>query len=147
MWTKRKSAQRVIPGVIALTLVVSSAALAGKAEREYMKEIVAPAMKAASKAYKTSCGCSLTIVADPAFASKDEMGVIRSTANSVEKGVKKHCSDKPSRAAACKMKTLKIWKAKKKGDATFSFSGSTGTALSDGSQFIDWEQMMEKVDP
>ena len=134
----------IFVSVAAISFFISRGAFAGKAERDYMKEIVKPAMESAEKAYQDSCGCSLKIVADPAFKSKDQLGVVRSVSDSLRKGITKHCVDKESNAAMCKMKTLKINRSEEKTE--FKFSGSTGVATCEDDNFISFDQMAPEVD-
>ena len=140
MKMNRTKSALIVCGVL---LMAASAAIAGKIEREYMKEVVKPAIAKAKKTYKSSCGCALTVVADPSMKTKDDLNLIRSTVNSVEREVGKYCSDKESKAAVCKMKTLKIVKAD---DTGFSFSGSTGTAKSDGQSYVSFDMMTDVID-
>lgn len=126
------------------SLAVTGGALAGKKEREYMKKYVKPAIAAAKKAYKTNCGCDLTFSLDPALKTEGELAVIRGSANSIAEGIPKYCTDKDSKSAACKMKTLRIAKSEPTG---FVFKGTVGTANSDGNIYIAWDQMAEKIDP
>ena len=99
--------------LIILFAIVSAGAFAGKKERTYNKEIVKPAVAAAEKAFKTSCGCSVKITYKGLTSSKDHLNLVRSTVNSFKKEVEKHCTDKESKAAVCVMKKFVNQKAKK----------------------------------
>jgi hypothetical protein len=125
-------------------LFVPLAAFAGKEEREYMKSDVTPAITAAQGAFKSGCGCDLKMVLDEASVkSKDDMYQIKHMAESVAEGAPKHCTDAESKKAICKMKTLKMAKAK---ESTFSFAGAAGTATTDGQSYTSWDMIARELD-
>lgn len=129
--------------VLAL-LFVPIAAFAGKEEREFMKNDVAPAVTAAQGAYKKGCGCDLKVTIDEAtIKSKDDMYQVKHIAESVTDGAPKHCTDAESKKAICKMKSLKLAKA---AEAKFTFSGSAGIATTDGQSSTTFDMMSAELD-
>jgi hypothetical protein len=125
-------------------LSVSTLALAGKAEREFMKSEVQPAIKAATESFKSACGCSLDFKVDEGtFKTTDQMTQIRNTANSIKDGAVEHCTDAESKKAMCALKTLS-YKLDK--ESKFEFKGSTGTATTDGGSYVSWGMMTQEID-
>lgn len=128
----------------ALMMMASLTAFAGKAEREYKKETLDPAVKAAETAYKSSCGCALKVtVAKDMLNSQDDMSQARYIAQSVSEEVGKYCTDDESKKAVCQMKTLDIVKAK---ETSFSFKSGKGTAATDGQSYVSWDMMTRELD-
>src|SRR3712207_5456370 len=115
-----------------LTVVLMSmsmTAYAGKEEREFMKNDVTPALKAAEGAFKKACGCALSIsVDDKTLKSVDELRQAKYVAESIKDGAAGHCTDKESKAAVCKMKKLTVKKGK---EAAFTFARDAGTSETD----------------
>ncbi len=129
-----------------LILVVSLfplLAFAGKAEREWLKEKVAPAIKEAEAAYKKSCGCGLKISFDSSIKSQDELSIVRSISNHIKEGAAKHCTDAASKQAVCKMKTLDV---KKASESKFTFAGSRGLATTEGQSSISFDMITDVLD-
>jgi hypothetical protein len=127
----------------ALMMTASLPAFAGKAEREYMKDTVMPAVKAAETAYKSSCGCALKIVVGPTLKTTDDMSQARNIANAVAEGVAGYCTDDASKKAVCQMKTLDISKGK---ESTFSFKSGRGSAVTDGQSSVSWDMITRELD-
>ena len=123
--------------------LVGTSAIAGKAEREWMKTKVKPAMVKSVKEYKTACGCNLKIIPDPKLKTQDELNQIRNVSNSISREVGKYCTDKESKQAVCKMKTLKVSKAE---ETEFKFSGSTGSAFTDGHSYVSFDMITDVID-
>jgi hypothetical protein len=130
--------------VIAAVMFVSITAFAGKAEREYMKNEVMPAVKKAQDAFKKSCGCALAItVNEGTIKTQDDMYPAKHIAESVADGVAGYCTDDASKKAVCQMKSLEIAKAK---EATFTFKGGKGIATTDGQSHTSFEMMTRELD-
>src|SRR2546421_12208405 len=107
-------------------LLASVAALAGKEERDFMKNEVQPAARDAEAKWKSSCGCALKVAVDEAsFKNKDDMYPAKHLCETVSEEVVKYCTDAASKKAMCQMKTLVI---KADEEATFAFKGSVGNA-------------------
>jgi hypothetical protein len=126
------------------TMVLSVNAFAGKEEREYMKDEVMPAVKAAEAKFKSSCGCALTItVDDKTVKSKDDMYPIKHIAEAVTEGAPAYCTDAASKKAVCQMKSLVLAIAP---EATFTFKAGKGTATAAGLSHCSWEMMTQELD-
>jgi hypothetical protein len=129
---------------IAVITSYSIVGLAGKTERAYLKEQVAPAIAEATKAFKSACGCPLKITLKEAtFKTVDDMRPAKYTAESITKEVGGYCTDDASKKAVCKMKSLEIVKADK---VAFTFKGGKGVASTDGQGYVLWETMTPELD-
>jgi hypothetical protein len=128
--------------IAVLFSLVATLAFAGKAEREFIKEKLQPAVAAAEAAYKKSCGCSLKITYSADLKSEDHLSLVRNMADSIESGVK-YCTDAASKQAVCKMKTVELKLGKETG---FSFAGSHGAAVTDGTAYPTFDMMTDKID-
>jgi hypothetical protein len=80
-----------------LLSIFSFVVFAGKAEREFEKNELKPAIKAAEEAYKKSCGCGLKMSVDAALKTEDQMRLGRSVANQITENVGKYCTDEGSK--------------------------------------------------
>ena len=130
--------------VVALVMVASVTALAGKEERDMMSKEVQPAARAAEAKWKSSCGCALKVAVDEAsFKVKDDMYAAKHFCETVTESVGEYCNDAASKKAMCQMKTLAIKKAE---DATFAFKGGTGTATVYGSTSPSWDMVTRELD-
>lgn len=127
--------------LLVLSAVVTSMAFAGKAEREFIKEKLNPAIAEAETAFKKTCGCPLKI-SYKGLESEDHLRLVRSMANSVTEGVK-YCTDAESKKAVCQMKTLELTKA---AESAFNFSGGKGLATTDGQSYPTFNMMTDKLD-
>ena len=129
---------------IAAVMFVSLTAFAGKAEREYMKNEVMPAVKKAEAQYKKFCGCALAITVDEGTVkSTDDMYPTKHMAESIADGVEGYCTDDASKKAMCQMKSLQLAKAK---ESTFSFKGGKGVATTDGQSHTSFEMITRELD-
>lgn len=124
-------------------MLISTLAYAGKAEREYMKETLAPAVKKAQDAYKKSCGCALAITVNATIKTKDDMSEARYIAEQVSENVAGYCTDDASKKAMCQMKSLEIGKTK---EATFTFKGGKGVGTTDGQSHVSFDMMTRELD-
>lgn len=128
----------------AVLMMATMTAFAGKAEREYKKETLDPAVKAAETAYKSSCGCALKVnVAKDILNSQDDMSQARYISQSIADGAAGYCTDDESKKAVCQMKTLEISKGKETG---FSFKGSKGSAVTDGQSYVSFDMITRELD-
>jgi hypothetical protein len=120
------------------------AALAGKAEREYVTASVEPAVKEAAATLKKSCGCDVKFdfKAD-AYKDVDELRQITHAARAITEGAPRHCSDAPSKAAICKLKTAEFSRG---ATPEFKFAGGKGSIVSDTSSYPSWDMMTRELD-
>jgi hypothetical protein len=123
--------------------VVSFNAFAGKAEREYMKDSVQPAIKEAETKFKAACGCALKITATDSLKSQDDMAQAKNTANSVAENAEKYCTDDASKKAVCQMKSIDVVKGK---ETAFTFKAGKGTCTTDGNSYVHWDMITRELD-
>ncbi len=128
---------------LALALI-SMAAHAGKAERDFASQEVEPTVKKAVTAVKTSCGCDIKFdYKVEAFKDTDELRKINQLASQFTDNVGRYCNDAPSKAAICKMKTVEVSKAN---ETTFKFSNGKGIATTEGTSVPSWDMITREVD-
>ena len=130
---------------LALVLLMAPLmAFAGKAERDFITYDAEPAVKAAAATLKGSCGCDVKLaVKFDSFKDKDELMNVRNFANAISEGAKPYCSDAPSKAAICKMKSIEFSNT---GEPTFTFKGGKGVATADSSSYPSWDMITEAVE-
>ena len=131
--------------MITIALMFASvAALAGKEERDFMKNEVQPAAKEAATKWKSSCGCALNVNIDEAsFKVKDDMYAAKHFCEHISEAIGGYCTDADSKKAMCQMKTVIV---KKADDATFTFKGGTGTATVYQSTSPSFEMVTAQLD-
>ncbi|HEY0190284.1 MAG TPA: hypothetical protein VGC42_04130 [Kofleriaceae bacterium] len=130
--------------IVASMMLLSVTAFAGKAEREFMKSDVNPAVKAANEKVKAACGCAMNIIVDEASLSKqDEMYPIKHMAQSIAEEAPKYCTDEASKKAVCKIKTLVLAKT---ATAEFKFNNGKGIMSTDGQSQCSWDMVTREVD-
>jgi len=131
--------------VIAATMLISiPLAFAGKAEREYQKNELAPSVTKAQDTYKKACGCALKINVNATTIKEiDDMRQARYITENVSDSVAGYCTDTESKKAMCAMKTLDITKGK---ETKFTFAGGKGTAVTDGQSYVSFDMMTREVD-
>jgi hypothetical protein len=129
--------------VATTALLFSITAFAGKTEREYMKNEVAPAVKAAETKFKEACGCALKINVSDTLKSTDEMAQAKNTSESITEGAPKYCTDADSKKAMCVLKSIDIVKAK---ESAFTFKGGKGTVTTDGQSYVSWDMITREID-
>lgn len=119
-------------------------ASAGKAERDFTSQEVEPAIKASSEKISKTCGCAMKLdVKLDTFVDVDQLRNARNFVRSVADGAAGHCTDAPSKAAVCKMKTLEVTRG---ASPDFKFSGNKGTATTDVSSYPSWDMIAKQVD-
>jgi hypothetical protein len=134
----------VAAGLMGLIGTMSVTAFAGKEERDYMKNEVMPAVKAAETKVKASCGCAMSITVDETTVkNKNDMYKVKFIAGYVTEGAGTYCTDAESKKAVCQMKSLVLGKA---AQATFTFKAGKGTATTDGQSVCSWEMMTRELD-
>ena len=126
------------------TLTVSRTAVAGKEEREYLKNDLMPVVKEAETKFKSACGCALAITVDETtLKTKDDMYPAIHIARSVAEGAPAYCTDASSKKAVCQMKSLVLAKA---AEAKFTFKNGKGTATTDGQSHTTFDMMTRELD-
>jgi hypothetical protein len=128
------------------SLLISSTAFAGKAEREFLSEKAEPAVKAAGESFHKNCGCPLKITPKwDAFKNIEQMGSAVRTLNSITEESASYCKDAGSKKAMCAMKSLELSVSK---DATINFAGGkmSITTNSLGDTTMGWDQITRTVD-
>lgn len=129
--------------VVAAIMFVSLTAFAGKAEREYQKNEMTPAVTKAQDTYKKACGCALKINVNASLKEVDDMRQAKYIAENITDNVAGYCNDDASKKAMCAMKTLDITKGK---ETKFTFAGGKGTAVTDGQSYVSFDMMTREVD-
>ncbi len=129
--------------VIGWLIALSLTAVAGKEEREFSKNQVAPAVKKAQTTFKNSCGCALAINVSDTLKTKDEMKQAVNTCDSIVEEAPKYCNDADSKKAMCQLKSLDIVKGP---DPKFVYKAGNGTAITDGQSYVSWEVMIREID-
>jgi len=129
--------------VISAVMLLSVVAFAGKAEREYQKSDLTPAVTKAQDAYKKSCGCGLKINVNASLKEVDDMRQAKHVSDNIAESVAGYCTDDASKKAVCAMKTLDITKGK---ESKFSFAGGKGTAVTDGQSYVTFDMMTRELD-
>jgi hypothetical protein len=127
-----------------LGVALSGLAQAGKAERDFYAAEVDPAVKAAAATLKKSCGCDVKFdVNMSTLQTVDHMRQVRGFANSITEKAGGYCTDAPSKAAICQMKSVSVSRTN---EANFKFSGGKATATTDESSFPHWDMMTPVLD-
>ena len=119
-------------------------AFAGKAERDFVTQEVEPAIKASGDKISKTCGCPMKLdVKLDSFTDVDQLRNARNFVRAVGDGAAGHCTDAPSKAAVCKMKTLEVSRGS---SVNFTFAGGKGTATTDVSSYPSWSMIATQVD-
>lgn len=128
---------------VAMLVLVSSFAFAGKADREYMKNELTPAISTSTASIKKACGCALKISTTATVANEADMRQVKYIVEEVAAGATKYCTDADSKKAVCKMHELKLAKGTESG---FKLSGAVGTATTDGQMNPSFDMMTAELD-
>lgn len=132
--------------LILASMLFSSMAFAGKAERDYVSQNGEPTIKAASEAFKKNCGCPLKIdVKWDAFKTVDQMSGAMRTPKSITEGSAEYCKDAGSKKAMCTMKTLELG-VSENGSMNFAGSKMTITTNTLGDTSYSWDSMTKAID-
>ena len=133
---------------IITTLGISATGLAGKEDRDYMKNEVMPAVKKAETTWKSACGCALKITVDETTitSANDGMQPARDFCGTITENVAGYCTDDASKKAMCKMKSLTIKRAPESVDLSFTFKGGTGIATVRGISAPSWAMVTSELD-
>ncbi|HWU91508.1 MAG TPA: hypothetical protein VN253_29775 [Kofleriaceae bacterium] len=129
--------------LLLITLTASLTAFAGKEEREYAKNELTPAVKAAETKFKEACGCALKINISDTLKSVDDMRQAKYISAAITDGAPGYCNDAESKKAMCVLKTLDIVKS---GETKFTFKGGKGTAATDGNSYVSWDMITREID-
>jgi hypothetical protein len=129
---------------VSLLATVPLPAVAGKAERDFVSKEVEPAIQASGEKISKTCGCALKIdLKIDGFTDVDQLRNARNFVRAVGDGAAGHCTDAPSKAAVCKMKTLEVSRGT---SVSFKFAGGKGTATTDVSSYPSWDMIAAQVD-
>ena len=128
----------------ALLLAIPMVAFAGKAERDFLAKEMDPAVQASTAAVSKSCGCAVKfdIKAD-SYSNVDQLYTARNFVRTIGEKAPGYCSDAPSKAAVCKLKTIEVVKGT---EVVFKFAGGKGTAVTDDSSSPSWDMVAAQVD-
>jgi len=130
--------------VTLMVLLISTSSFAGKRERDFLKNEVAPVVKASEAKFKSACGCALKIVVNEAsYKELDDMRSLRSMAEDIGTEGAGYCTDAESKKAMCQMKTFEIMFG---ADATFTFKGGKATATTYGGTRPSWDMIARELD-
>jgi hypothetical protein len=129
--------------LLLITITAPLLAFAGKEEREFSKNEMAPAVKKAEDTFKSACGCALKINVSDTLKAVDDMRQAKYISENIVEGAPKYCNDADSKKAMCVMKTLDIVKGK---DTGFAFKAGKGTATTDGNSYVSWDMITREID-
>ena len=130
--------------VATLSLAAASLAHAGKPERDFLAAEVAPALKAAASTLKQSCGCDVKMdVKQDSFQTVDHLRQVRYAAGTIVDNAPRYCSDAPSKAAVCQLKSLEFART---GTAAFKFAAGKGVITLDESSYPSWDMLAAELD-
>lgn len=123
---------------------ISVSAYADKEARDEMARRTQPAIDKAQSAYKTACGCDLSIAVDQStVTSEHDLGAVAFIADAIAEGAPKYCTDAPSKKAMCQLRQLTLGKSPK---ASFTFSGGKGVATVDTAAHCTWLMITRELD-
>jgi hypothetical protein len=132
--------------LILASLLFSSMAFAGKAERDYMSTTGEPAVKAASESFQKNCGCPLKIdVKWDSFKNVDQMSGAMRTPKSITENSAEYCKDAGSKKAMCAMKTLELG-VSENGSINFAGNKMVITTNTLGDTSYSWDAITKTVD-
>jgi len=126
-----------------IVLVSSLVAFAGKAEREFQKKELKPMIAKAEAKYRSACGCALTITVTPSIRTYEDMRQARFIARDILDKADGYCTDTESKKAMCAMRTLEIVRGK---ETSFTYSGTKGTATTEGVSYVNFEMITRQLD-
>lgn len=130
--------------IACLALAAASLAHAGKAERDFYAAEVAPAVSTANGTLRQSCGCDVKMdVKQDSFQTVDHLRQVRYAAGTIIDNAPRYCSDAPSKAAVCKLKTLEFART---GTTGFRFAAGKGVITLDESSYPSWDMLAAELD-
>lgn len=130
--------------LVALVLVVSTGAWAGKEEREKKAELE-PRVKAASDAFKSHCGGSISITVDwKSYKTVNDMYQLGYAMDAITEGAATYCKDSESKNAMRALKSVNY--AFGNIDKAPAYKDGKIEANSDSSGRHSWEQFTKLVD-
>lgn len=130
--------------LVALVLVVSTGAWAGKEEREKKAELE-PRVKAASDAFKSHCGGSISITVDwKSYKAVNDMSQLGYAMDAIRDGSATYCKDGESKKAMQALKSLNYVFGNI--DKAPTFKSGKIEASSDSSGYHSWDQITKLVD-
>jgi hypothetical protein len=128
---------------LAVALLLPLAAQAGKEERDFMNGTVEPALKEATAALKKNCGAEVKFDVKDSLKSKDDLFTLKHFAEGIAKESGKYCSDKESKAAIAKLKTIEYARTAETG---LQVAGGKAVVTTDGSSNVTWEMLAKALD-
>jgi hypothetical protein len=130
--------------IATLGLTAASLAQAGKAERDFLAAEVAPVVQTAASTLQKSCGCAVKMdVKQDSFQTVDHLRQVRYAAGTIIDNAPRYCSDAPSKAAVCKLKTLEFART---GTTAFKFAAGKGSITLDESSYPSWDMLTAELD-
>jgi len=129
--------------ILSAMALLSTFAFAGKADREFLKSNLNPAITAATAGVLQACGCSMKITVGKSIVNEADMKQAKYIVEEVSTGATKYCTDADSKAAVCKMKSLELAKGS---ESKFTFSGSHGVAMTDGQMNPSFDMITAQLD-
>ena len=135
--------------IVALSsILISQLSFAqGKAFRTYWSESVEPEVKKAVASLKSNCGCTVKIDYDKS-SIKSEDNLRAAIANPISKipdETKDYCTDKASKDAMCKMKSL-VFKIGKENKIEFNSKNGEISYISDGTGSPSFSSITAELD-
>lgn len=125
-------------------LAVLPSTFAGKAERDFVSQEVEPARQATAAAIQKSCGCAIKFdVKTDGYADVDGLRTARNFVKAVGEHAPGYCTDAPSKAAVCKLKTVEVSKGN---SAAFQFTAGKGVVTTDSSSYPSWDMITAQID-
>ncbi len=130
--------------IATLGLTAASLAHAGKAERDFLAAEVAPVVQTAASTLQKFCGCAVKMdVKQDSFQTVDHLRQVRYAAGTIIDNAPRYCSDAPSKAAVCKLKTLEFART---GTTAFKFAAGKGSITLDESSYPSWDMLTAELD-
>jgi hypothetical protein len=130
--------------LVATILVLSSAAYAGKAEREKKVEIET-ALKVSAESLKKTCGCSVKFdVKWDSYKDTDSMARISMAGEKLVENAAQFCTDADSKKALCAMKVMSL--SYGSDPAAAQFKGGTIIGQTNDMRTLDWPEYIKLLD-
>jgi hypothetical protein len=132
-----------IPAVC-LSLLLPLAAHAGKEERDFTTQQLEPGIAAAKEALKKNCTADVKFnINYDTLKTKDDLTKVMLTARSITEDTAKYCSDKGTKAAISKLKTIDYTKSDK---TDLSFANGKISVTTDGNSYAGWDAFASAID-
>lgn len=130
--------------LIAILILVSPAAFAGKAERARKVEIES-ALKGYASAFKKACGCDVKFdVKWDTYQKIDDMARIEMAGEKLAENAPGFCTDADAKKAICVMKTMALSYGAEPADP--QLKGSTIVGQTNDMRTLDWSEYIKLLD-